>query len=218
MTTMTISRLPTVPAVTPKAQPLFKSAHAALVFALNYSMQQYDRPLLNRIASGELTAGMAPAGGKGLSGLDGAAQAGMIRNELAQLSPIQQAALVASIAPQQLPCDCRVSCCSGWKINQEWANAMSALTTAAAAGALSGCLSNGRLRSMLIQRLFGAKVTLSKLAEDHRVDERTVSAHHAKLKRWLFGGAGEVGLHQQARQALTQRLRACGWLDATGGE
>lgn len=213
MATLSISRLPAVPAVTPKAEPLFKSAHAALVFALNYSMQQYDRPLMNRKA-----AGPAAGPGKGLSGVDGAGQAGMVRVELAQLPPIEQAVLVASIAPQQLPCDCKVSCCSGWKINQEWANAMSDLTTAAAAGALSGCMSNGRLRSMLIQRLFGAKVTLSKLAEEHRVDERTVSAHHAKLKRWLFGGAGEVGLHPQASQALTQRLRACGWLDATGSE
>lgn len=213
MTTISISRLPTVPAVEPKAEPLFKSAHAALVFALNYSMQQYDRPHMNRNAGGP-----AARPGKGLSGLDGAGQAGMVRVELSQLPPIQQAVLVASIAPRQLPCDCNVSCCSGWKINQEWANAMSDLTAAAAAGALSGCLSNARLRSMLIQRLFGAKVTLSKLAEDHEVDERTVSAHHAKLKRWLFGGVGEVGLHQRAGHALTQRLKACGWLDVTGDE
>lgn len=213
MTTMTISRLPTVPAVAPKIEPMFKSAHAALVFALNYSMQQYDRPLMNKKASGPAT-----GNGKGLSGVEGAGQAGMVRVELAQLAPIQQAVLIASVAPQQLPCGCNVSCCSGLKLNQEWADALRDLTTAAAAGALSGCMSNGRLRSMLIQRLFGAKVTLSKLAEDHKVDERTVSAHHAKLKRWLFGGAGEVGLHQQASQALTQRLRACGWLDATGSE
>jgi hypothetical protein len=213
MATMTISRLHTVPAVMPKVEPMFKSAHAALVFALNYSMQQYDRPLMNRKAAGPST-----GTGKGLSGLDGAGQAGMVRVELERLAPIQQAVLVASIAPQQLPCECGVSCCSGWKINQEWADAMGDLTSAAAAAALSGCLSNGRLRSMLIQRLFGAKVTLSKLAEDHKVDERTVSAHHAKLKRWLFGGAGEAGLHQQASQALTQRLRACGWLEAAGGE
>ncbi|MFY2857476.1 hypothetical protein ACOTJG_26180 [Achromobacter xylosoxidans] len=51
MTTMTISRLPTVPAVAPKAEPLFKSARAALVFALNYSMEQYDRPRISRVAS-----------------------------------------------------------------------------------------------------------------------------------------------------------------------
>lgn len=80
MMTMTISRLPTVPAVTPKVEPMFKSAHAALVFALNYSMQQYDRPLINRIAAGH-----TKESHKGLSGVDGAAQAGMIRAELARL-------------------------------------------------------------------------------------------------------------------------------------
>ncbi|MNY38370.1 hypothetical protein D3C86_1729920 [compost metagenome] len=76
MTTITLSRLPSMPAVVSKTVPLFPRAHAALTFALNYSMQQYDRPLMNRIASGELTAGMAPGGGEGLSGLDGAGQAG----------------------------------------------------------------------------------------------------------------------------------------------
>lgn len=155
---------------------MFKSAHAALVFALNYSMQQYDRPLMNRKAA-DPSAGT----GEGLSGLDGAGQAGMVRVELETLAPIQQAVLVTSIAPPQSPCECGVSCCSGWKINQEWASALGDLTTAAAVGGLSGCLSNGWLRSMLIQRLFGAQVTLSKLAENYKVDERTVSAHHAKL-------------------------------------
>ncbi|ODA19957.1 hypothetical protein A9G00_43560 [Achromobacter xylosoxidans] len=214
MTTMTISRLPTVPAVPPKVEPLFKSAHEALLFALNYSMQQYDRPLMNRIASGELTAGMASGGGKGLSGLDGAGQAGMIRAELAQLRPLQQAALIASAAPAQIPCECRVSCCSGWKVNPEWRDAMSVLSTAAAAGALSGCISNGRLRSALIQRHFGAEISLLKLAERHEVSERTAEAHSARLKRWLFGipakddGLTQPGVFQLAHRQFTERLRA----------
>lgn len=218
MTTMTISRLPTVPAVAVKAVPLFPSAHAALTFALNYSMQQYNRPLMNRVASGELTAGMAPDGGKGLSGLDGAGQAGMIRAELARLKPIEQAVLVAHAAPSQIPCACGIACCSGWKTNPEWQDAMSVLTTAAASGALSGCVSNGRLRSALIQRLFGAKVTLAELAERYDVDDKTASAHQAKLKRWLFGGADKkgkeetVGLHQEAYRALSDRLKACKWI------
>ncbi len=223
MTTMTISRLPSVPAVAAKAVPLFPSAHAALVFALNYSMQQYNRPLMNRVASGELTAGMASDGGKGLSGLDGAGQAGMIRAELARLKPIEQAVLVAHAAPSQIPCACGIACCSGWKTNPEWQDAMSVLTSAAASGALSGCVSNGRLRSALIQRLFGAKVTLAELAERYDVDDKTASAHHAKLKRWLFGGAGRksneeaVGLHQQAYRAFSDRLKACKWI-AEGDE
>lgn len=213
MTTMTISRLPTVPAVAQKAEPIFKSAHAALVFALNYSMQQYDRPLMNRAMAGKPL-----QEGKGLSGLDGAGQAGMIRAELARLKPIEQAVLVAHAAPAQIPCECAAACCSGWKTNPEWQDAMSELSTAAASGALSGCVSNGRLRSALIQRLFGAKVTLTELAERYDVDENTAGAHHAKLKRWLFGATerkglcGSTGIHQQAYRELSARLRACKWI------
>lgn len=214
MTTMTISRMPTVPAVAPKAEPLFKSAHAALVFALNYSMLQYDRPLMNRIGSGDLIAGMALGGGKGLAGLDGAGQAGMIRAELERLPPLHQAALVATFARQQIRCECRAACCSGWKVNREWSHAVGELTTVSASAALSGCVSNGRLRSALIQRLLGVKVTLADLAERHGVDEKTAGAHSAKLKRWLFGGGGDIGLHEHARRDLHQRLHACGLIDS----
>jgi hypothetical protein len=133
MTTMTLSRLPTLPAQTSKAEPLFKSARAALVFALHYSMQQYVRPLLNRIAAG-------PSNGEtiGLSGFDGVAQAGMIRAELARLTPLHRAVLIAAIAPQRNQCECRAACCGGWVLNPEWANALGDLTTASAAAALSG--------------------------------------------------------------------------------
>lgn len=193
---------------------LFRSAHAALVFALHYSMQQYDRPLMNRVA-----AGPAKEEGKGLSGLDGAAQAGMIRAELARLAPLHQAVLVANIAPQQVPCECRAACCGGWKTNPEWSDAISELTTVAAAAALAGCVSNGRLRSALIQRLLGAKATLADLAARHDVDEKTAGAHSAKLKRWLFGGGGGVpGLHQQASRAFADRLEASGLIDAPDPE
>ncbi|MNT28461.1 hypothetical protein D3C72_1641490 [compost metagenome] len=91
---------------------------------------------------------------------------------------------------------------------------MSEVTTAAAAGALSGCVSNGRLRSALIQRLLGAKATLADLAARHDVDEKTAGAHSAKLKRWLFGGGGGTpGLHQLASRALADRLEASGLVD-----
>lgn len=213
MTTTTIERKPMANHATIISEPLFRSAHAALVFALNYSMQQYDRPLMNRVA-----AGPAKGEGKGLSGLDGAAQAGMIRAELARLAPLHQAVLVASIAPQQVPCECRAACCGGWKTNLEWSDAISELTTAAAAAALAGCVSNGRLRSALIQRLLGAKATLSDLAARHNVDEKTAGAHSAKLKRWLFGANGDGGgLHTQAYVSASDAFHACGWIERTAG-
>lgn len=190
-------------------EPLFRSAHEALTFALNYSMQQYDRPLMNRAMSAKSSGG---GEGKGLSGLDGAGQAGMIRAELEKLVPLHQAVLVASVAPAQLPCECRVSCCSGWKVNPEWQEAMSALSIAAASGALSGCLSNGRLRSDLIQKLFGADVSLTALVARYDVDKNTVGAHHLKLRRWLFS---DRGLHRLAYQALTDRLAQCRLIESS---
>ncbi|MEN5158949.1 hypothetical protein [Achromobacter spanius] len=209
MTSMTLTNPVTARHEAAGEEPLFKNAHAALTFALNYSMQQYDRPLMNRVA-----AGPSKGDGKGLSGLDGAGQAGMIRAELAKLKPLQQAALLVSAAPSQILCDCRVSCCSGWKVNPEWQDAMSVLNSAAAAGALSGCVSNGRLRSALIQRHFGAEVSLLKLAERYEVGERTAEAHSAKLKRWLFGVPAkgddpeQPGVFQAAHREFTERLRA----------
>lgn len=54
-------------------EKLFRTPQEALVFAFNYSMQQQGRPLMDRLAS------PAARTGKGLSGNDGAGQAGMIR-------------------------------------------------------------------------------------------------------------------------------------------
>lgn len=212
MVTMILSRVPSAPAAKQKTEPLFRSAHAALVYALNYSMQQYDRPLMNKAMSGK------PEGegkGKGLSGVDGAGQAGMIRGELARLPPLFRAVLIASTAQSEIPCECMAACCVGRKVNPEWQDAMSEVTTAAAAGALSGCVSNGRLRSALIQRLLGAKATLAELAERHDVDEKTAGAHSAKLKRWLFGDGREIlGIHQQASREFTDRLAASKLVDS----
>ncbi|PQZ68286.1 hypothetical protein CQ050_13600 [Achromobacter sp. MYb9] len=74
-------------------------------------------------------------------------------------------------------------------------------------------ISNGRLRSALIQRLLGAKATLAELAERYDVDEKTAGAHSAKLKRWLFGGpAMQMGLHPEAIREIADRFKTCGWI------
>ncbi|MFY3603285.1 hypothetical protein ACOTHZ_11205 [Achromobacter xylosoxidans] len=204
--------------MTGTSEPLFASAHAALAFAFNYSKQQYDRPMINRIATSS-----TGQKGKGLSGTDGAGQAGMIRAELAKLTVLEQAVLTLSIAERQIPCECHAACCAGYKPNPEWMDALSVISSAAAAEALSGCISNGRLRAGLIQKLFGVKVSLVDLAERCHVDADTAGSHHLKLKRWLFGHASPgslavgTGLHQRALNAITRRLLACGWIGSPGG-
>lgn len=159
---------------------LFNSAHSALVFAFNFSGQQYDKSMMARMAA-------APGrAGKGLGGLDGAAQAGMIRGELARIDPLSANILIARTAPHSIPCECRHACCSGEKPNLEWTNAIG-FVTEVALGELSGCLSHYRLRRGIIERFFGVKHNLASLADECHVNRDTASAHNAKLVRWLKG-------------------------------
>ena len=161
-----------------ESEPLFSSAHAALVFAFNFSMDLYDRPLMNKMADPP-----APVG-KGLSGLDGAAQAGFVRAELHLMGAIPEAILIARVAPQGSPCECRRPCCSGKTINPGWADAIKTLTQHALVP-LSGCISHYRLRAAIVQKFFGASVSLSDIAEVCGVNRDTASDHNQKVVKML---------------------------------
>jgi len=167
-------------------EALFSSAHAAMVFAFNFSGQQYDKSMMARMAS---TPGRA---GKGLGGLDGAAQAGMIRAELAHLCELHASILIARVAPPTIPCECQHACCSGHRPNPEWVNAIQSLTQLAI-GELSGHLSHYTLRRGIIERYFGIKHVLADLASQCAVNPDTASAHNAKLVRWLKGMPAKGG-------------------------
>ena len=86
---------------------LFRSTQDALLFAFRHAGQAYDRPLMLRMADA------SRGSGAGLAGLDGAAQAGMIRAEVAALGRLHEAVLVARFADRAIPCQCKAACCSG---------------------------------------------------------------------------------------------------------
>jgi hypothetical protein len=161
-------------------QKLFRTPQDALIFAFNYSMQRQDRSLVDRLAS------PSPRTGKGLSGNDGAGQAGMVRRELEQLSEIHRAALVARFAPRSWPCNCGRACCSGYMANPEYVAALRTLEQAAMS-ILSGHMSHYRMRVRLVEKAMGAKVELAALAKECAVNEKTVSAHWRLIKDWLCG-------------------------------
>lgn len=194
-------------------EPLFESAHGALVFAFNFSGQCYDRPMMNRLAS------PAIGSGKGLVGLDGAAQAGMIRAEVQAMGKLAEAILIARIAPRSMPCHCRQACCSGKKPNKEWTDAIGFLADHVRTTALAGCTANGMLRREYVVRYFSRKderVSLEVLAERHDVNRQTVGAHASKVAL-LFGGtqakkdkAAVPGFEAAAMNAIEDRLRDIG--------
>jgi len=167
---------------------LFRSAHDALTFAFNYSAQQYERPLMNRLADSP-----SAVVSKGLSGMDGAGQAGLIFCALERLKPLHQFIVFATYAPRELPCSCRYPCCSGKKRNELWEECIRAIEEAAVTGALAGCVTTRTLRRGLIKRAFGDKsVSMAELAEQAEVSVNTATNHYNRIKQWLYGRKAEL--------------------------
>jgi hypothetical protein len=161
-------------------ETLFRTPQDALVFAYNYSMQRQDRSLVDRLAA------PSPRTGKGLSGNDGAGQAGMIRRELQQLSELDRAVLAARFAPRSWPCSCASPCCSGHMPNPEYLDAIRTLEQAALA-LLAGHLSSYRLRRRLIEKAMGQKIELNALAKECGVSEKTAGTHWRIIREWVGG-------------------------------
>ncbi|BCF88687.1 hypothetical protein [Paraburkholderia largidicola] len=166
--------------MTETVETLFRTPQDALIFAFNYSMQRADRSLVDRMAS------PSPRTGKGLSGNDGAGQAGMIRRELEQLTDIERAVLVARFAPRSWPCACGRSCCSGYTPNPEYQQAISLLTQAAMS-VLAGRIVHYQLRRGLVEKAAGMKVEIKALALKCEVSEKTADAHWQVIKLWFQG-------------------------------
>jgi hypothetical protein len=159
---------------------LFDTPQDALIFAFNYSMQRSDRSAADRMAA------PSPRTGKGLSGNDGAGQAGMIRRELEQLSDIDRAVLVARFAPRSWPCTCGHACCSGYTPNPEYQAAISLLAEKVMPS-LAGRLVHYQLRRGLIEKAAGVKVEVKSLALKCEVSEKTAGEHWQVIKVWFQG-------------------------------
>ncbi|WP_237173026.1 DNA-binding protein [Paracandidimonas lactea] len=198
--------------MTTTCEPLFQSAHAALVYAFNYSGQAYDRPIMNRMADDPVE-----AVSKGLSGLDGAGQAGMIFNKLQHLPPLYQYIVFATYAPRSIPCSCRYPCCSGHKRNEFWHACIRQIEEAAITQALPGCVSHRVLRRGIIQREFGDKsLSLAELAEKAGVHRDTATNHASKIRAWLHGQKAKSG-HEAVAGVKTAALRMIAQILAEDG-
>ncbi len=182
---------------------LFKSAHSALTFAFHFSGQHYDRPAMNKLAAPTL------GSGKGLVGLDGAGQAGMIRSRVHGLGVRMEAVLIARYAPATMPCDCRAPCCAGWKTNREWFDAVTELSDYVR-DPLAGTAANGLMRRLYVERFFAAKgkrQTIDEIAERGDINRQTAGQHYSKVNKVL------QELESTAQQAIDNALRDVGLLE-----
>ena len=142
--------------------PLFDSTWAALAFAFRYSTQQYQPTPMARLMRGSI------GSGKGLHGLDGAAQAGLIRGIVETLPEFERCAIIARFA-----------------IDRKEALAAKMVLVSPATAALGTGVYNRRMVDNLVQRFYGERCHLKDLAETHGVHANTMTERWARIKRQL---------------------------------
>lgn len=188
-------------------EALFSSAHAALTFALNFSSQQFGKSAMATL--------IAPAGGsgKGLGGLDGSAQAGIVRAELERCGELTQAILIAKMAPKFKVCECKHPCCSGKKPNSDYDNAIEYLCKDPMTH-VAGTFSHFQVRKGLIMKFFGEKIQINELAELCNVTETTVHNHKKKIFNWLKGeNRDSPGAEFRAWREFEEKLILAGLIE-----
>lgn len=169
-----------LPAVLNDAEPPpFRTVKGALAFAYNFSHGTVKKPFLASLAAGPSRPG------RGLSGLDGAGQAGLIKAEVSQLLPVRAHLLAGRYSPKKAPCPCRRPCCAGYVLNRDWAEAVEWLTEHILKAALSGTVSHFRLRRALIVRYLGEEISISRVANDCHVKRDTASEHNKRVVTYL---------------------------------
>lgn len=158
---------------------LFKNPHDALMFALRFSAQQYAQtPLAKEMRRAAMGPGGGAIGqGKGLVGLDGAAQAGIICARLDRLTPLQRACILARFSERVESCHC----CGSDKMLDAYKGAL--LTLANWAGTYANSDKVGqRLLFSIVQEFFDRPKKMAREAEKLGVPKRT--AYDQKARIW----------------------------------
>lgn len=170
----------------PPPDPVFPSAHAALKFAMNFTHGSLKKTFLAKAMG-------TPYGSGGLAGLDGAAQAGMIKSRVALLPTPHRQLIVGKFTLPLSPCACKAPCCGGSRENNAWAHAVNELTEYVLAQGLTGTISHYRLRRALVMRFLGCRESFISIAQAcgiHRTTaseyNKAVAEHFKPLERIAF--------------------------------
>ena len=140
--------------------PLFFSAESAVRWALS------DQ----RVALQQSSIYRSPGSGRGLAGFDGAAQAGMIMAHVQRLDWPAHPLLVAQATAVRLPCGCRRDCCSGWRSNAVWTEAVSHVAEWWLKTQDPGCR-RPRLVIGCLRRFFGEHISLEAIGKRNGVSK-----------------------------------------------
>ncbi len=163
--------------VSAAADPLFRSAHQALLFAHTFADTSHAQAAAaeRAIALQARDRYERPVGaaGRGLRGIDGAAQAGMIQDLVSRNTPpVGQLAITARF--RILRSADRKAACAALALYARKTDAVSAAVRDREAAL-----------QLLLRRHFGMKVDVGRLADREGVNRTTIWRWQADIKKWV---------------------------------
>lgn len=145
-------------------EPLFRSGHEALRFAYAYNAQQYPMTIMGRMMRGS-----SLGSGRGLHGLDGAAEAGNVKRVVGGLPSSQVLALTARYTLDEA----------------EFRRATGGLVGVAVNSLPTG-IHSARLVLSLVVRYYRRKdVRLAELCDAHGMDAATMTRRWQRVRETL---------------------------------
>lgn len=184
--------------------PIFRSTYEALTFAFNFNGQ-------NVVTA---TLGLPPAGGngRGLGGLDGAAEAGNIKRIVKLSGEFSENVAIARFMPKRIPCSCRRLCCQGWIPNLEWRGAIRHITREIQGVCFDGH-ADSEYRNRVVGRYFmkeAEREPFVSIAAVGGFSERTVKRHFEQVRQFLGGNKTQKGSEQILMDRIDAALRDAG--------
>jgi len=171
-----------------RAAGIFRTAHEAVSFALNYGESQAARDQVDTDKA-----------------LDGAATVGIIKRHMEALPQYQLFAVMAGRIAREDRCDCGSGCCQGWKPARDFA-AITAVLAACVADEIPG-LPVREYRVAVVRKHFGAHVDLDMAARRYGVGSASAAAYGSVIQKWV--AAQEAAGYT----ALSASLDAAGMID-----
>lgn len=176
-------------------EPLFKSAHAALAFAFNYSVFQYAISGMGALIKNKPGDEEYIGTGRGLIGLDGAAQAGFIMREVCTLLWGEKMCLIARFAPQK----------DGENLTGNFKAALDIMIKES----MQVSFDNDALRLVLVWKYFGLKGSIKAFAEDAGVPKTTAYRYFEEINEILSK------LEMRSMMLITDKLQALGIVESS---
>lgn len=173
---------------------LFKSAYDALLFAYNFNGTNVTRTLIGEIPKGT---------GKGLGGLDGAAEAGNIKRIVSSKGADVESVVVAKFAPHIIP----RSISKGWYVSLGWISAIRHLARITEERCFCGA-GDDEYRGKIIAKVFGReRESITDIGLSASVPRATAYRHFKKARKYILGGrTGEKGIFQKAMEKLDEEF------------